>query len=70
MSAKISCTVSYQIKFSFLNNDQENKMIYEIPAPTIHISDKFNDQSFSTPINSFVHIKTIKEKDTNSVRIR
>lgn len=78
MSAKINCTVSYQIKFSlwnktkhvFLNNDQENKIIYEIPAPTIHISDKFNDQSFSTPINSFVHIKTIKEKDTNSVRIR
>lgn len=45
-------------------------MIYEIPRPTIHISDNFNDQSFSTPINSFVHIKTIKEKDTNSVRIR
>lgn len=44
-------------------------MIYEIPGPTIHISDNFNDQSFSTPINSFVHIKTIKEKDTNSVRI-
>lgn len=70
MSTKICCTVSYQIKFSlwnktkhvFLNNDQENKMIYEIPRPTIHISDNFNDQSFSTPINSFVHIKTIKRK--------
>lgn len=37
-------------------------MIYEIPRPTIHISDNFNDQSFSTPINSFVHIKTIKRK--------
>lgn len=70
MSTKICCNVSYQIKFSlwnktkhvFLNNDQENKMIYEIPRPTIHISDNFNDQSFSTPINSFVHIKTIKRK--------
>lgn len=67
MSTKICCTVSYQIKFSlwnktkhvFLNNDQENKMIYEIPRPTIHISDNFNDQSFSTPINSFVQKKKI-----------